>query len=592
MTGFLTAGRLRDFKENAAVTINLIGANFREAAERLEAFDPEGAGAALALVSQQLRYLRSQTDEFGWLKNFLSDLPAAFNRLAELTALAAKTADDFNYLKSDAVGLMLYQKGEALIGLLERLQNNSRQMAELIGQLEEQTRGLNYPLPAELGPLKTKLYLTEQTLLPLIDWLKNPTPQHLLLLFQNPSEIRPAGGFLGSYADVVFDRGSLVNLEVRDIYDSDGQLDSKIIPPEPLQEITVNWGSRDANWFFDFPTSARKVIQFLEASKIYKERGTEWSGAIALNVRVIEDLLRLTGPVDLPEKGLTVDDRNFLTEVQREVETAKNKTILKLMTPIIFERLAKLSPQQKESFLRELGGRLKNKDIMLYFEDLVMEAQIKNWRAGGEMLDLPPDFSGNYLAVVNANVGGGKSDAFIKQLISLSAELGTDGLAKNRLIIKRRHEGQNQPDPWYKKDNLDFIQILAPKEAELISLTGGSGKTITPLMDYGSSDYKNDPDLLNWAQGGHLGKKTFSSWLRLSAGETGQLAAEYTTGYQTAGGRYQFIYEKQSGVETELELNLQAPPGFFWQESNSSKFYREVKSPEARLILELNLRPL
>ena len=41
-----------------------------------------------------------------------------------------------------------------------------------------------------------------------IPWLSSPVPHHVLVMLQNPSEIRPAGGFLGSYADITIASGT------------------------------------------------------------------------------------------------------------------------------------------------------------------------------------------------------------------------------------------------------------------------------------------------------------------------------------------------------------------------------------------------
>ena len=56
--------------------------------------------------------------------------------------------------------------------------------------------------------------------------------------------------------------------KVRDIYDPDGQLTLKVQPPLPLQAVTTNWGARDANWFFDFSSSAKDFRASLSDSSL------------------------------------------------------------------------------------------------------------------------------------------------------------------------------------------------------------------------------------------------------------------------------------------------------------------------------------
>ena len=143
--------------------------------------------------------------------------------------------------------------------------------------------------------------------------------------FQNPAEIKPAGGFLGSYADLTINSGRLVNIDIRDIYDPDGQLTTKIIPPLPLQAITTSWGARDANWFFDFPLSAKKVTELLESLKIYQEKNIQFSGVIALNIKILESVLELSGPIKLSDYQFEINRNNFLKEIQKEVEAGTDK---------------------------------------------------------------------------------------------------------------------------------------------------------------------------------------------------------------------------------------------------------------------------
>src|SRR3989344_28805 len=100
-----------------------------------------------------------------------------------------------------------------------------------------------------------------------------PKIKKYLILFQNPSELRPTGGFPGTYGVVTFKDGKLQDLKVDDVYNLDGQLQELIVPPIQLQHITPNWGMRDANWFIDFPTSARKITAFYK-----KESGYEVDG--------------------------------------------------------------------------------------------------------------------------------------------------------------------------------------------------------------------------------------------------------------------------------------------------------------------------
>src|SRR3990167_8904101 len=72
-------------------------------------------------------------------------------------------------------------------------------------------------------------------------WLGSEEPRRIAVLLQNPSELRPGGGFIGSYTELVIRKGSLESMEVRDINDPDRELTVKIIPPRPLQGLASRW---------------------------------------------------------------------------------------------------------------------------------------------------------------------------------------------------------------------------------------------------------------------------------------------------------------------------------------------------------------
>ncbi|MFZ2970607.1 MAG: DUF4012 domain-containing protein, partial [Minisyncoccia bacterium] len=165
-------------------------------------------------------------------------------------------------------------------------------------------------------------------------------PQKYLLLFQNNSEIRATGGFVGSFGILDVENGKITNMFIDGIFNPDGQLKEKIVPPMPIQKISANWSMHDANWFADFPTSAKKTALFYE-----KTGGATVDGVIAITSDVIKNLLDITGPIDMPEYGSTVDKDNFLPLIQLQVEELydkeenKPKQFLADLAPKIIEKL-------------------------------------------------------------------------------------------------------------------------------------------------------------------------------------------------------------------------------------------------------------
>lgn len=579
------------FKKQAISSAPVIYDRFKQGAGALFNLDLNKAKESFQEASKQLAALNAQAP--------IKTVPQVLTNLFQLSQSAASVSGILQDLKSNGLGLVINKKGAFLIESFKNLRMKIAEINSLSGELKSQAATLGYQLGNEFSNINTQLGSATEFLDAFISWLEIPKKQRLLIFFQNPSEIRPAGGFIGSYGIATLFQGNLLDLEVRDIYDPDGQLDLKVIPPKPLQGITGKWGARDANWFFDFPTSAQKVANFLEASKIYQEQGIKFAGAIAVNVEVIKDLLEIVGPINLPEYKLAINKENFLKEIQREVETGADKAqndpkkILKVMTPIIFDRLSNLNASAKDGLLQKMADRFGKKDMMVYFKETTIERYLKELGVAGEVAVLSPDFDGEYLAVVNANVAGGKSDAFINQKIKLESKIDKMGQIQNHLTVERIHGGQNEKDWWYRSTNRDYLQILVAPGSKLIKISGDTPKVVKALVDYRKQNYITDESLKALEKAGALvfGKTAFAKWLEVPAGKTGKLQVDYSSPNRInlAGGVYQLVFDKQSGVNGELEISIEAPEGYKWKEGDSRIFKYANRDLPARISLNLTL---
>ena len=251
-----------------------------------------------------------------------------------------------------------------------------------------------------------------QTFLPaMIDTMGYNGEKRYLFMFQNHSELRATGGFVGTYGTVIVRNGQLEDLFINGIYDPDGQLQARIIPPKPLQYVTPNWGTRDANWFFDFPSSAKKTIRFFEMSG----QGSV-DGVVAMTPHIVQQLLQIVGDVEMPEYGVIVTADNFLEVVQHEVEVNYNKQlnkpkqILADLAPILIERA--LNQEDKMEVGRVFFDGLLNKHIMLYSTSSESQALFEEQGWSGAVQQEPlihRNALNDYLAVVISNIGGGKT---------------------------------------------------------------------------------------------------------------------------------------------------------------------------------------
>ena len=593
-------------------------------------FRTETIAQSLETTNQAIQTIHSQTKTSGLLLAIsalsrffppLTYVPDSLNSVALLSEDILQMGKDVDYLKKNGVQFMTQQKGGELIATLERLEKNIGDISRLNAEIKNTSfhlKTISSELAAISGiieknyiPVSLQLYRAQSFLQAFLNILKQPGDQHLLLLFQNPSEMRPAGGFIGSFGDITINQGNVTNIAVDDIYNADRQLKALIVPPKELQSITKKWGARDANWFFNFPTSAQKVIGLLEQSDLYFKPLVQFHGAVAVNTNILETLLKITGPIALPEYGRTVDSSNFLKEIQYEVEAGRDKKpgqnpkrILSALMPRLIEKLHALTDEQKNQLIAGFKNHFEKKDILIYFKDWKLQNFVESIGVAGEVVPLPKNFTGDYLAITNTNVGGGKTDAVITQTSSLQSEITAGGDVVNTLTITRTHNGLKEKDWWYRSANKNYLKILVPENAKLLSVQGNDPAPASAAYDYAKEKYGHDSDIqemekslkpvanLKAWSGKESGKTSFGTWTSVKAGaeKTTKIVYKNERAVEVADGTaYEFFFEKQSGNTSSFSYSVTAPPGYRWKESQSETFTYETPEPNGREHLKITL---
>lgn len=613
------AYRILFLKDFAAQSKSQIYSQLEEARAALRDLDPAGARQPLATIDDGIRLIQDEANKYGiltlatfWgkLSDKIQAIPATLQNLAGISGTAIHLNEDIAFLKENAAQLMINKRGPELLERLGQFRGKLSRLTEYVDELDRTHSSFDEGAMKSLASLRAEIGKSSEALDSVTTLLSSPTPQHILILFQNPTEMRPGGGFLGSYAHIELQQGNIGKIEIRDIYDPDGQLDQRLVPPEPLQQITKDWEARDANWFFDYPTSAKKAVRFLNKSKIYQEAGVTFNTAIALNTNVMKDMLTIVGPIEVPQYKMTVTPENFLSQLQREVEAGPDKAInqpkriLKVLSPLIIEQLTTLDDAEKRGFIQMLERHLSLRNIMLFFEDRGLQRYAHNAGIAGDILAASPNVIGEYLAVVNANIGGGKSDAFVSQKIYFKSSIDETGVISNSLTVIRKHTGAKQKDWWYRAANKNYMQVYTPLGTRLTGSTGRSMWPKTPVRDY--KKYAKDADLEAIAATNRyiedLGidrtivseKTVFASWVNTAAGATSQYTLDYTNPRRLnpeSSIPYEFVFEKQSGASTTLSVSISAPPKYKWKEINKAVIEYETDEPAGRIRIRQTLTP-
>lgn len=301
-----------------------------------------------------------------------------------------------------------------------------------------------------------------------IDLVRLVKPGRYLVAFLNSAELRPSGGFLGSFAIAHYD-GKKVTLEVEtNLYKHDNAfLADHFVPlPKPLETV---WPGRsmslvNANTAADFAESAQMILSYYQA-----EYGEKLDGVVGLTVLPVIELMELVGPVELPEHNVTLTAQNFLPTLHRKIQVDyfadptnrlinEPKTILADLVAQMPERLKKVAPFE---LWRLINQSLKEKNLLLYFYDTGRQAlaEAHNW-AGALEGD-----GQEYLAIYHANYGGGKTSLEVSEQLKLEKF----GDRARQLTITRTHSGGY--DEFTVGENRNYTEVYLPKGSQLSKVT-------------------------------------------------------------------------------------------------------------------------
>jgi len=432
-------------------------------------------------------------------------------------------------------------------------------------------------------------------------------PQKYLLLFQNNSEIRATGGFIGSYGILDLKDGKMTNLFIDGIFNPDGQLQEKVVPPMPIQKISAAWSMHDANWFADFPTSAQKIALFYE-----KTGGPTVDGIISLTPNVIKKILAITGPIEIESYNTTVTKDNFLEKTQLQVEELfdkeenKPKKFLSDVAPIILNNLLDTNSMSTSEKIKRyldliniIEESMAEKHIVFYHRNQAIENMIIKRGWGGQILNS----SGDYLSVVNSNINGYKTDAVIDEEIYHSANILSDGSIINTVKIIRKHNGGNSDYNWYNRVNSNYQRVYVPLGSTLLRADGHTVQTYEPPMNYANfqidSDVKNIEDSIKIDPESKTqifeesGKTVFGNWVYVSPGETVEVVYEYELPYKIdfdsftkPADKYSILIQKQLGSNGSYyfgSISMPSKWNIVWESENLSTENQAKSYIEAEL---------
>jgi len=300
-----------------------------------------------------------------------------------------------------------------------------------------------------------------------------------MVLFQNNMELRPTGGFIGSFGLLTFDGGRLTDLTVNDVYSADGQLNGHVEPPAPIKNYLgeANWWLRDSNWDPDFPTSAKRAEWFLD-----KEISKQVDGVVAVDLFPIKEILKSTGPVFLSDYNLNITSDNLYEETQAEVQsdffpgTHQKASFLTSLSRNLLSEISKPGSGQILDIARAFYDGLDERHIQVYLHDNTSQEATSALNWDGAVAS-PTCGAGCYpdlVGVVEANVGDNKANYFIQRNINLDLTVTPSEIDRTlTLNLKNTANPALGPSGKYK----NYVRIIIPSDATLISVKSITGNT-------------------------------------------------------------------------------------------------------------------
>lgn len=444
------------------------------------------------------------------------------------------------------------------------------QAIEILDSVDPQAIAIdNFDLESakdSIKKLKQSVNLSGNILTEDLPWLTGADGEKkLLILFVNNDEIRGGGGFIGSYAVATFSDKTLKSLDFQtNIYTLDNKFtaENTVTPPAELNYVDQGkWAMRDANYALDFPESAASVREFYE-----KESGQKVDGVMSMDTTLITELLKITGPINMPEYNLDITSDNFNKEVEYQVERAyfatdagkqenQPKKILAQMMPRFINKILSnfSSPDKLLPTIAAFSKAASGKHLVFQFDKGDFQDRMSQINYTGKITG----FSDDFLMVSNTNLGGGKSSQNVAENFIYSVDISNDGNQKSNLEIERKHNGSNT---WPDGYNKNVARILIPKGSKVNKFDPVAGNFV-PLAD---NKYKTDQISYSGEEAGY-GKLSF--WINTQPGETSKASMEYTTPLKYDLSQTEFYYklriQKQlgSGVD-DYSLKIHYPEGF------------------------------
>ncbi|HLW03731.1 MAG TPA: DUF4012 domain-containing protein [Ktedonobacterales bacterium] len=495
-------------------------------------------------------------------------VPAA----AALAQAGVIGCDAFQLFSSRALAFANPKAPVLTLADLNNITRDFSQVAQLVNtaadqlkQAQPDERGLTPSLQQELASFQQSLPALQQTLQSAGSLLTVAPallgfgqPAHYLIEVMDSTELRPAGGFIGNYGILTLANGRESSLSITDVDLLDRPFEfagHRISLPQVYSWFKVlipTWSFRDSNLDANFATSASNGEQ------LYRQEGgsvSSFQGVIALTPFLIQNMLKITGPIYVPEYNETITADNLIDRIhyhQLDLEEGPDYTpdpnghssLRKRFTELLFEHFSARVQQDMSKdlpqFVHLLTESLATKDIQVYFNAPAAESFLERYHAAGA-IEAP---AGDSFLVVDANVNANKANYFIAPTMRDQVTLDAAGNATHHLTLTYSWPASPasfQNDYGRKYTYIDYVRVYVPPGSKLLSQSGWNPQ----------------------GTGSAFGREVLSGYFTLQYGDTGSISLSWVVpGAATKGAsgwHYQSLVQRQAGFTWQIDLQVTLP---------------------------------
>lgn len=449
-----------------------------------------------------------------------------------------------------------------------------------------------------------------QSLLGSANWLLGVNqPRTFLVQTLDSSELRATGGFTGQYGELYINGGRVAPFSLHDVglLEDYSPTDPTVGNEAPAAYRSwwpfANWGLRDSNLSADYPTSAKLAIERYQA-----ETHNHVDGVISFTPVLIEHVLQVAGPLNIPEYGETITAQNLedrLHYYQLDNKGIRKEEIVehvsdpgqarKLFTSrlahVLTDHIRQASPSELLALGKQLMSDLKTKDLQVYVTNPQVESLLEQYHYAAQM-DLSATHDGLY--IVQMNLSASKASQYVTTTTRDTVKLDASGGALHQLQMRLVY---GQRGPVYGLDTYrDYIRFYVPPQAQFKGgdgfdsgkpLCGGVLETCPATNVYphnelicppGQYDAGAAAPMLNDPYAGEYhpldtvgpptnfksdmpGRGMFGGWVVIPKNCTATITVSWYVPTTTPGEPYELLVQRQASMSPQFNLDVQPAPG-------------------------------